>query len=469
MVSGVRRKSRRYRSACTRTHFSWLRFGTAYKSGTQEAQYFYSLPERSKLRSMLANQDDKGSLQKTHWRSSTSSRKVWWLDNSRSQSPRWRRWISKQSPIRSRGTRSSHSMDSILSVQNKNFSGDGKEFTKVSRADGKAKSHSHWQFVGIWQILWRSVMESSNFDTSSIWDEWYCWKSGTQNKKKGRLLYCCIQAWMKNGGLILWNAVSICEMFKTSWQMGKLLMKADSENHLKAQWFLWSNGWISSDFFTRPVKAPPIWQESFTWNVPRICIHRGEEFGKEISGRRHSGIGKHGRVRNLLSKNQCKKSIDATKGEDFIFPVADGTAKLSGRDHECREPALSAEQPVEVKISVENFKANRKGFNRQKQKMTLKPGKTSGRSKVTSSIVITLNLEFNSVCRKKKHSQFHWNTLMWPGLLVLKNLDVLQEKRVDDHWNVDANRSLSDSWKGFTKFTLLKEKSPKVYMWSGGD
>ena len=40
---------------------------------------FFSLPERSILRSMLANQDDKGSLQRTHWRSS--------IDNSRSQGP----------------------------------------------------------------------------------------------------------------------------------------------------------------------------------------------------------------------------------------------------------------------------------------------------------------------------------------------------------------------------------------------
>ena len=47
------------------------------------------------------------------------------------------------------------------------------------------------------------------------------------------------------------------------------------------------------------------------------------------------------------------------------------------------------------------------------------------------------------------------------------NPDVLQEKRLDDYCNVDANRSLSDSWKGFTKFTLVKEKPPKVYMWSG--
>ena len=47
------------------------------------------------------------------------------------------------------------------------------------------------------------------------------------------------------------------------------------------------------------------------------------------------------------------------------------------------------------------------------------------------------------------------------------NLEVLEEKRVDDYWNVDANRRLSDSWKGFTKFTPLKEKPPKGHMCSG--
>ena len=47
------------------------------------------------------------------------------------------------------------------------------------------------------------------------------------------------------------------------------------------------------------------------------------------------------------------------------------------------------------------------------------------------------------------------------------DLDVMQEKRVEDYWNVDSNRSLSDSWEGFTKFTLLKENTPKGYMWSG--
>ena len=49
------------------------------------------------------------------------------------------------------------------------------------------------------------------------------------------------------------------------------------------------------------------------------------------------------------------------------------------------------------------------------------------------------------------------------------NLDVLQESRIDDYWNVDVDvdRHLSDSWTGFTKFTLLNEKLPPGYMWSG--
>ena len=34
------------------------------------------------------------------------------------------------------------------------------------------------------------------------------------------------------------------------------------------------------------------------------------------------------------------------KGDEFIFPVADGTAKWSGRDHEFREPTRRREQPV---------------------------------------------------------------------------------------------------------------------------
>ena len=48
------------------------------------------------------------------------------------------------------------------------------------------------------------------------------------------------------------------------------------------------------------------------------------------------------------------------------------------------------------------------------------------------------------------------------------NLDVKQEKRIDDYWNIDGSRDLSDPWTGFTQFTLLEEKPPDGYTWSGG-
>ena len=40
------------------------------------------------------------------------------------------------------------------------------------------------------------------------------------------------------------------------------------------------------------------------------------------------------------------------------------------------------------------------------------------------------------------------------------NLDVKQEKRIDDNWNIDGPRDLSASWTGFTQFTFPEEKPP---------
>ena len=47
------------------------------------------------------------------------------------------------------------------------------------------------------------------------------------------------------------------------------------------------------------------------------------------------------------------------------------------------------------------------------------------------------------------------------------NLDVTQERRIDDHWNIDGSRDLSDSWTSFIQFTPKEEKPPDGHMWSG--
>ena len=149
MATGLHREPRDRRNASSRKLFSWLRSRTSYKSGTKEAQFLYSLPERPKLRGLQAKQDYKGSLQKANCDSVPRAEKCGDL-------------ITADLKVLNEGCESrhnhrysvvvqdfSHSMDSVLPVQNKNFSGDGNKFTKVSRAVWKAKSHWNWQCVGI--------------------------------------------------------------------------------------------------------------------------------------------------------------------------------------------------------------------------------------------------------------------------------------------------------------------------------
>ena len=44
------------------------------------------------------------------------------------------------------------------------------------------------------------------------------------------------------------------------------------------------------------------------------------------------------------TKNLRERSIDIKKEDEFTFPAADGTAKVSGRDYELREPAQRRER-----------------------------------------------------------------------------------------------------------------------------
>ena len=53
-----------------------------------------------------------------------------------------------------------------------------------------------------------------------------------------------------------------------------------------------------------------------------------------------------GRFRNPCSKTQCKKKYQRPKRVNIMFPFADGTEKLCGRDHGVRESTPSQQQLV---------------------------------------------------------------------------------------------------------------------------
>ena len=82
----------------------------------------------------------------------------------------------------------------------------------------------------------------------------------------------------------------------------------------------------------------------------------------------------------------------------------------------------------------------------------------------TSYTAITLNQESNFTRREKNHSPLKYIDV---SRTTQTNLDVMQESRIDDYWNIDGPRDLSDYWTGFTQFTPWEEKPPDGSMWSG--
>ena len=153
------------------------------------------------------------------------------------------------------------------------------------------------------------------------------------------------------------------------------------------------------------------------------------------------------------------------KGDEFIFPVADGTAKLSVRDYDFREPTQRREQTVRN----EDFSGELEGESAESQ-----PTESTDDAEARADF---LSIQGDFIHRHHNEPRVQLYVPKEETFPVPRkhtgvtrsthiDLDVMQEKRVEDYWNVDSNRSLSDSWEGLTKCTLLKENTPKGYMWS---
>ena len=257
---------------------------------SRKQSIFTHFPKDRSCEVWLPNQEDKGSLQKTHWRSSTSSRKVWWLDNGWSQGPQRGGWIMEQSPVRCRGTRSCDSTDSIFSVQNKDFSGDGREFAKVSPTVTQAKGYLYRQFVE----FGASCEDLSWNHRTSIRDNWHCWKSRTKSDRRNFSSIATIRIWWKLVGWFYGMLLPSAKCSRTPGRWENSPWKTMWRTIQRTNTSFWSDGCISSDFNTRSIKTSSI--ETFTRNL--VCIVPEGNLKRIHHDCGCRWIGKDGRIRN---------------------------------------------------------------------------------------------------------------------------------------------------------------------------
>ena len=149
---------------------------------------------------------------------------------------------------------------------------------------------------------------------------------------KELLLHCCNRAWMKNGALILWNAVAICEMSRTSWQKGKLCMKDDLEKHSKGQFSLLDQ-WLNIIRLHRKIRRGfyPFGKKVLPAIFLGYELITGRNLERRYFDSRLGRIGKFGCFKYLSSKNQRERSLDITKERRIHIPSCRWNSKIVGK------------------------------------------------------------------------------------------------------------------------------------------
>ena len=467
MVARIQRESCGWKSSwtqrLTRHFFSWTIF-TTYACekcgfGWWWTQCLYSLYQRPKLSDLSEDQNYKGPVQKTHWQSRTSCRKIWLFGYSRSQNWQRRMWISKQSSIRCSGAGLGHPMDPVVSVQNKNFRKRRRACKSSWSQIGGLKSFTlsiPWNLAKLVKIFLGNIVRQPprRSETNGIAER-------AVRRVKGGTSAVLFQSGFNES----WWADSM-ECYTYLQNVTDLL--SDGKNSIwetlqrtfqRTNYPVWFIGWVSSYYCERPVKNPSIWKERLTWIVPRIRSKRGADI-EELETMHASEI--------YSKRLNAKEVIFPKEKGEFIFPIADGRMNTLGGDQDVRTSTLIRQRPIQGESNLD-FLWESEGSPPPPQDSFSDAGEAINDFwSISGNFIYRHHVEPRVKLYSPREESFPIPLKYIDGSRTAHtNLDVMRESRIDDYWNIDGWRDLSDFWTGFTQFTLLSEKPPEGHMWSG--
>ena len=166
----------------------------------------------------------------------------------------------------------------------------------------------------------------------------------------------------------------------------------------------------------------------------------------------------------------AKEVIFPPKKRRTYFPIADGRIKPLGGDQELRTSTLVRHRPIQGESNID-FLGESEGSLPQPHDSLPDAGEAMNDFwSMSGSFKNRHHVEPRVKLYSPREESF-------PILLIYidvsrtthTNLDVKPAKRIDDYWNIDGSRDLSDPWTGFIQFTLLEEKLQKDICGPGGD
>ena len=167
----------------------------------------------------------------------------------------------------------------------------------------------------------------------------------------------------------------------------------------------------------------------------------------------------------IYSKRLNAKEVIFPKQGEF-FPIADGRIKTSGGDQELRRSTLVRHRPTQGESNID-FLGESEGSLPQPQDSLLDAGEAINDFwSMSGSFIYRHHVEPRVKLYSPREESFPIPLkYIDVSRTTHTNLDVKQEKRIDDYWNSDGSRDLSDPWTGFhTIYSIGRKSSRQVYV-----
>ena len=274
---------------------------------------------------------------------------------------------------------------------------------------------------------------------------------------------------MKNCGVIPWNVKLICETSQISCLMGKLHTGDVMGNHLKGpiipfgslvEYYLVSakdqsrihqfgKKVLPGLFLGYALYAGRIWKgDIMVADVEELeTMYASEIYSKRLN---------------------AKEVIFPKENRKIIFPVADVRIKTPGGDQELRTSTVIRPRPIKGEGHVDFLGESEGSLPQPHDSLPVAGEAMNDFWSMSGNFLYRHHVEPRVKVYSPREESFPIPLkYIDVSRTTHTSLDVMQERRIDDYWNIDGSRDLSDSWTGFTQFTLLEEKPPDGYMWSG--
>ena len=158
----------------------------------------------------------------------------------------------------------------------------------------------------------------------------------------------------------------------------------------------------------------------------------------------------------------AKEELSPQRSGNFIFPVADGTVQIFWRERRLRTSTLTRDCPErgeEQEILQGNSDEWYAPSNHEEDSTRDDEEARNYFWTITGEFFYRHHVVPRVKLYKPKEETFPVPTKYIDVTRTTHtSMDVMMEKHIDDHWNVDGEKELSDAWTGFTRFILWNER-----------